>query len=144
MSVYRYIAETNPNESNSFCINNGYPNATSIEELTMFLQDIVAQNGKSALKDIMELHPDKAVIIELFQVETIPMTEIKPPTQVEAYPEQTQEEQSQPEIIELQPQYVQSQAYMNADGSKIAINTNAAILVGALLVSIAIISMNKS
>lgn len=138
MSVYRYIAETNPNESNSFCINNGYPNATSIEELTMYLQDIVAQNGKSALKDIMELHPDKAVIIELFQVENVPMTEIKPPTQVEAYPEQTQQEQSQPEIIELQPQY------MNADGSKLTINTNAAILVGALLVSIAIISMNKS
>jgi hypothetical protein len=127
MSVYRYIAEMNPDQANGFCESKGYY-SSDLEELAMNLQQIVAENGKIALKKIMELHPDKEVIVELFQSQPISETKIEGIMEVSP--------QSQPIVTPIM---------LNADGSsnqdKITINTNAAILVAALIVSVAIISM---
>jgi hypothetical protein len=128
MSVYKYIAQTNPNQANDFCVQNGLTDASDIDQIAVYLQTIVAQNGESALKKIMELHPDKDAILELFQKKdgnTLQITEIKPPVMMNA-----------------------TGAVANAVGETSSQNsqtqhTNTYILVAALIVSVAIISMKK-
>jgi hypothetical protein len=66
MNVYHYIAQNNPDAANDICKKFGYFQINSIDELANCLQNIVAQDGESALKDVMSLHPDKDVLIELF------------------------------------------------------------------------------
>ena len=115
MNVYRYIAENNPNGANDICVKNGLTEADSTETISYYLESIVAQNGADSLKEIMTLHPDKEVLLECFQQ----------PTKVEE------------KIVEVQVPKV-----MNADGqSSLANNTNIYILMGAIIVSLAIISL---
>lgn len=114
MNVYRYIAENNPNGANDICVKNGLTEADSTETISYYLESIVAQNGEDSLKEIMNLHPDKEVLLECFQ---IPKIEEK--------------------IVEVQVPKV-----MNADGqSSLANNTNIYIMMGAIIVSLAIISL---
>jgi len=129
MSVYNHIAESNPNQAADFCLNNGYQ-PTDIESIAIYLETIVAQNGESAFKNVMELHPEKEVILELFQqkenntnrnIDNI--VEIKPPVMLST---------------------TTSSNMMNATGNAgSSQQTNTYILVAALIVSIAIISMKK-
>lgn len=114
MNVYRYIAENNPNGANDICVNNGLTEADSTETISYYLESIVAQNGEQSLKEILNLHPDKEVILECFQQ---PKVEEK--------------------IVEVEvPKFV------NAEGqSNLANNTNVYILMGAIIVSLAIISL---
>jgi hypothetical protein len=133
MNVYDYIANVNPDAANSLCKKYGYYQIENVEELAWCLKQIVADNGEESLKKIMELHPEKEVILELFEVK----------------PEPKKEEVSSTPIM------------MNADGNKdcgcgcryrsadgaastgIASQTNMIILVAAMIVSISIISMKK-
>ena len=114
MSVYQYIAETNPEVAYDVCARNGFTEIFSVEELSDTLQSIAA-SGESGLKQVLLIHPDKEVIIELF------------------------EKKSEP----LQQQVVQRN-FLNASGSsKIVTQTNAFILVGAIIVSLAIVSVKS-
>jgi hypothetical protein len=129
MTVYKYIAYANPDAALELCGKYGYYQIQNEEELAYCLQSIVARKGETALKDIMELHPDKEVVLELFEkkVETKP----EPPIQVM---EQKRERDCS--------------CMLNADGQSaqnqgIASQTNLMILVAAMVVSISIISMKK-
>jgi len=66
MNVYHYIAENNPDAANEVCNKYGFFQINSIDELANCLQQIVAQDGEGSFKEVMELHPDKDVLIELF------------------------------------------------------------------------------
>lgn len=66
MNVYLYIAENNPDAAFEVCKKYGYFQINSIDELANCLQNIVAQDGEGSFKEVMELHPDKDVLIELF------------------------------------------------------------------------------
>lgn len=116
MDVFEYISEQNPNEVYQICQRHGIYQINSADELPMYLQAIVAQKGEPALREIMSLHPDKAVILEIFDT---PKT--------------------------LQAPVPSCNCMKGADGSTtptITSNqTNTYILVGALIVSLAIISM---
>lgn len=115
MSVYQYIAETNPEVAYDVCARNGFTEIFSVEELSDTLQSIAA-SGESGLKQVLLIHPDKEVIIELF------------------------EKKSEP----LQQQQVVQRNFLNASGSsKIVTQTNAFILVGAIIVSLAIVSVKS-
>ena len=130
MNVYHYIAENNPDAANEVCKNYGYFQINSIDELANCLQGIVAQDGEKGLKDVMSLHPDKEVLIELFDKKKDDTT----PT----------------------PVVIQQPVVANADGcscsksadgstpSTLVNQTNMYILFGAVIVSIAILSYNKS
>lgn len=128
MNVYQYIAYSNPDAANELCNKYGYYQIQSIEELADCLQSIVARKGESAFKDIMELHPDKDVVLELFE------------KKIEAKPEP-------PVQIMEQKRERDCSCMMNADGGSqnqgIASQTNLMILVAAMIVSISIISMKK-
>ena len=128
MNVYHYIAENNPDAANEICKKYGFFQINSIDELGNCLQEIVGQHGESSLSEIMSLHPDKEVLIELFDKKKDDTT----------------------------PVIVQQPVVANADGcscnksadgtspSQLVNQTNMYILFGAVIVSIAILSYNKS
>jgi len=83
MNVYQYIAYSNPDAANELCNKHGYYQIQSYEELADCLQSIVARKGESAFKEVMELHPEKEVVLELFEkkVEAKPEP-LTPPIQI--------------------------------------------------------------
>jgi len=132
MNVYQYIAYSNPDAANELCNKHGYYQIQSYEELADCLKSIVARKGESALKEIMELHPDKEVVLELFE------------KKVEAKPEPL----TPPIQIMEQKRERDCSCMLNADGAQnqnqgMASQTNLMILVAAMIVSISIISMKK-
>lgn len=68
MSVYNYIAESNPYFAKGICHKYGYEttNVRSKADLGQCLKRLVANEGEPAFRDIMENHPDKDVILEMF------------------------------------------------------------------------------
>jgi hypothetical protein len=112
MSVYYYIAQLNPESAYDVCQQNGFTEIFSQEELADTLQ-VIAASGESGLKQVLSAHPDKEVIVEMFQKKE----ELK-------------------------------QNFANASGdssktTKLVSQTNAFILVGAIIVSLAIISAKQ-
>lgn len=123
MRVYTYIVECNPHEAYEVCKKYGFFNIESKEQMADCLEIIVAQEGEGAFKDVMELHPDKEVLVELF----------------------TKKEEPAPVKVE-EPKQVSADGMMNANGvapSNLVNQTNTYILVAALIISVAIISMKK-
>jgi hypothetical protein len=135
MNVYQYIANVNPDAANNVCKKYGYYQIANTDELAWCLRQIVADNGEEGLKKIMELHPEKEVIIELFEVKPEPKKE---------------EISSKPIIMNADGNNKDCGCgcnMKNADGaatqSGVASQTNMIILVAAMIVSISIISMKK-
>ena len=136
MTVYCYISQNNPDGAYEICKKYGYFDVQTLDELSYCLQDIVSTKSEEGLLDVLSIHPEKDVILELYQVkvETEPTAESIKPLQT-----------SMPTpIIETSDCSCNTK---NADGTQVSsvVNqTNTFILVGALIVSIAIISMKKS
>lgn len=142
MNVYLYIAENNPDAAYEICKKYGYFNVQSIEELASSLQEIVAENDEDSLQEVLEIHPEKDVILELFNKKKV---------------------EEQPDIELLVKKIVKQDRDMDRERSRdcscmksadatvtvpnvqssIVNQTNTYIIVGALIVSIAILSMKK-
>lgn len=142
MNLYLYIAQNNPDAAYEICKKYGYFNVNSIEELSNALQNIVAENGQDSLKEILEIHPEKEVILEVFddkkKINELPLEEVI----------QKIFDKNKP----VEKEKSDCSCMKNADASvsntsvvpSAAVNqTNTYILVGALIVSLAIISMKK-
>ncbi len=129
MNVYTYIVECNPNEAYEICKKYGFFNIQSTEEMAKCLETIIANEGEDAVKVMMGLHPDKEVIVELFsQKKSDEPQPVSAPVLVEA-PKQVSADGS---------------VTLNATGPNGLVNqTNTYILVAALIISVAIISMKK-
>lgn len=68
-TVYYYIADNNSDKAvqlltskYNFSVANNY----TVDDIASGLQEIVNTDGALALQDVMNLHPDKMVILELF------------------------------------------------------------------------------
>lgn len=148
MSVYKYISEINPQDANNLCMSYGYPNAQSNQEIETYLISIVSDNGESGLIEVMKLHPDKDAILELFNTNTTPYKNFE--NTKEKFGSPTTDVQGKRDFgvpIVLtnysNPNISSVPVKLNATGKvSITKNTNALILVSALIVSLAIISMN--
>jgi hypothetical protein len=66
MNVYEYVAESNPQIAEQ--ILNSF-NYDTIDAPDMGLRQLVDLVGKPALKKVMENHPDKDIILEMFSKE---------------------------------------------------------------------------
>jgi hypothetical protein len=125
MNLYNYIANSNPDAANRICEKYGYYQVSNTDELAYVLNNIVATEGEEPFKEIMEIHPDKEVILEFF------------------------EKKNEEKPIEMDKKQKDCSCMMNADGQTNQINqgfanqTNIIILVAAMIVSISIISMKK-
>lgn len=135
MNVYQYIAESNPDASYELCNQYGVYDIQSFNELSSGLMGIVAQDGEDGFKKVMDLHPDKEVVLELFQV-------VSEPPKPEPAP-----------VVVKDCGCDGSSNMMNANGltntinavnSGLAMNTNTIILISALIVSISIIASMKN
>ena len=65
MSVYNYVAESSPNHARRIIDSFGYE-VLDGRDLGQSLNELVAQEGEPALQRVMEAHPDKDIILELF------------------------------------------------------------------------------
>jgi len=138
MNVYLYIAENNPDEAYEICKKYGYFNINSIEELADALKSIVAEQGQDSLEEILNIHPEKEVILEIFdkkkEIDTKPIEEVI----------QLMFDKNKP--IEKDCGCMKSadaSPSTPSAPSPVVNQTNTYILVGALIVSIAILSMKK-
>jgi hypothetical protein len=136
MNVYQYIAQNNPDESYQICQKYGYFEVADIDEMSDILAQIVANQGESALKEILSLHPDREVILEVYSPKPYSR-----PLQFAG------ESENLPSNVSLERNPL-AQKYFNADGetqggNKLVNQTNLYILVGAMIVSLAIISIKK-
>lgn len=68
INVYEYIAETNPYVVRSLLskYGHGMENVRSKKDLGVILRQLVVMEGKPAFVDVMQNHPDREVILELF------------------------------------------------------------------------------
>jgi hypothetical protein len=140
MNVYLYIAENNPDEAYEICKKYGYFNINSIEELADALKSIVAEQGQDSLEEILNIHPEKEVILEIFDkkkvIDTKPFEEVM----------QSMFDKNKP-VVEKQDCGCMKSADATPSAasapSAVVNQTNTYILVGALIVSIAILSMKK-
>ena len=67
MDMYGYVAENNPSLAKAICHKYGYEtvNVKSAGDLGICLQQVVAKEGEAALKDVVNNHPDKELIMEI-------------------------------------------------------------------------------
>ena len=112
MTLYTYIAEANTDGAYALCEKEGFYDVMNQEELADTLQSIAA-SGENGFMKVLELHPDRNVILEVF-------SKITP----------------QPAT----PKYAN---VVGDNTSKFAKQTNTFILIGAVLISLAIISTIK-
>lgn len=66
MDVYKYVAESNPTVAKGIIESFGYEHANTSD---MGLSQLVSNVGEPALKKVMENHPDKDILVEMFSVE---------------------------------------------------------------------------
>jgi hypothetical protein len=70
MVYNEYIALAKPEEAAKLCSDYGIEvDVNNPEDISEGLSAIVAQNGKEGLKDVMDIHPDKSVLLELTKKE---------------------------------------------------------------------------
>jgi hypothetical protein len=122
MQVFKYIADNNTEDALDYCQQNGYTEIYNTNQLANSLRNIFAKSEEKA-KEILGLHPDKNVILEVFEIKPIEVTKIETPKE-----------------------YVEKRnfdCYKNAEGdsTKVASQTNTYILLGAIIISLAIISI---
>ena len=64
-TVYDYIAKNNPQGAKSFCESYGYQ-VTNPRSMSQNLKTLVNNEGEDALLSLMNMHPDKEFILEIF------------------------------------------------------------------------------
>ena len=125
MNVYQYIANNNPDAAYEVCKSYGYHDINTLDDLSQSLEICVANNGQEAFKNIMELHPDKDALVELFSVNNINQQPLQEVLLKEA-------------IMPMPP------SVKNADGGSSLVNkTNLYILGGAALIAFTILLSKK-
>jgi hypothetical protein len=128
LNVYQYIANNNPDAAYEVCKSYGYQNINNLDDLSHCLEMCVANDGKEAFKNIMELHPDKDALVELFTVNNI-----------------NQEPLREVIVKETIPPPTAVTVVKNADGggSSLVNKTNLYILGGAALIAFTILLSKK-
>jgi hypothetical protein len=122
MNVYDYVANSNPSQAKSIITSFGYK--VKGKDMGQNLKQLVSLEGEPALKMVMDNHPDKEIILEMFQVENEPM-------QCEVCKER-----------EMFDRFLNATGGDNtiSDAKKSENNFNVVFLAGAMLVSFAILS----
>ena len=68
-TVYDYIANSNPQGAKDLCEAYGY-RVTNPNSMSQNLKILVNNEGQDALESMMDLHPDKEIILEYFSKPT--------------------------------------------------------------------------
>ncbi len=128
-TVYEYIAKSNPHSAKSLCESYGYT-ITNPRSMSNNLKTLINNEGEDALKSLMDMHPDKEIILEYFGS--------KP----------NKKENSCGCKSSTSNNFAPLEAYLNANGKQesdarmLATNTNTIIFASALVLAVAIIFKN--
>jgi hypothetical protein len=123
--MYDYIAKANPVGARQVIESHGY-RVVNPRSMGGNLRMLVAQEGEPALRSIVELHPDKDIILEAFQTEqknNFLGTDGLSGLGLIAENNRNQLAQQN-----------------NSDSTKLAMQTNALVIVAAIIVAAAIIT----
>lgn len=135
MTVYDYVAENNPTASKRLCESFGY-RVTNPQTMSENLKTLVNNEGEEAVKMIMNIHPDKEMILDTFALESneVNMAGGKKPSCGCGQKKDTA---------------MMLEQYLNANGRQenneakaLATNTNTIIFASALVLAVAIIFKN--
>ena len=130
-TVYDYIAENNPQQAKQLCESFGYT-ITNPRQMSGNLKVLINNEGEHALKSLMDLHPDKEILIDYFGTKN-KKAGCGCGCKSKATPT---------------PSYAPLEAYLNASGRQesdaktLATNTNTIIFASALVLAVAIIFKN--
>ena len=71
MDIYTYIASSNPYQSKAILHKYGYSvrDVKDANDLGICLKKLVTYEGEDALKDILDSHPDRGVLNEIYETE---------------------------------------------------------------------------
>jgi len=142
MNVYLYIAESNPDAAYQICQQYGFFDLRTINDLSDCLRLIVAQNGEGAFNEIMQLHPDRQVIID----EVLDKTKEKPEPPIEEIKPKSVKSLDGG-MVEVEPKAESCSCNKNATGDKpnpLVNHTNLYILIGSLVIAMAIVVSVKN
>lgn len=131
MTVYDYVASNNPQGAKVLCESFGYTVANP-NTMGQNLKTLVNNEGEDALKKIMDLHPDKDVIVEYFGK----------PKPIEAKQQTNWGFQNKTETAQILESYLNANGRQDSDSKALATNTNTIIFASALVLAVAIIFKN--
>lgn len=79
VNIYQYIAASNPEFVRVICGKYGYSlqNVQTTDDLGVCLEQVVAQEGEPAFREIVDEHPDKELILEMYASSPAQMQEKK-------------------------------------------------------------------
>jgi len=120
MTIYEYIARSNPYGSAQVIQSYGY-RIVDKKRMGDNLRQLVAQEGEGALRDIVALHPDKDIILEV-------------------YGKDSSKETFMGADGLLQSAIVgQTASQQSSDSTKLAMQTNAMLIAATVIIAAAII-----
>ncbi len=129
-TVYDYIAKNNPQGAKSFCESYGY-RVTNHRSMSQNLKTLVNNEGEDALLSMMDMHPDKEFILEIFS---------KPTEKAETTSKCGCEKNlgSSPYLLE---HFINASGRQNenSEAKALATNTNTIIFASCLVLAVAII-----
>ena len=125
MDVYKYIAENNPIVAQGIIESFGYEHANTPD---MGLSQVVAKVGEPALKKVMDFHPDKEIILEMYS---------------------NKDSCSCPSCKASKNAYMNQERFLNVSGSEvvgqtkgdntaIVLQTNGILIVSAIIIALAL------
>lgn len=79
MDLYTYVASSNPYQAKAILHKYGYSikDARTESDLGKCLKSLVAYEGEDAFHDILESHPDKGVIMEVYAKQNVKSEDTK-------------------------------------------------------------------
>ena len=127
MNVYKYVAENDPNGAVSIINSFGYECVTT-KDLGKSLSELVSVVGEPALKKVMDYHPDKEIILEMYS---------------------KNESCSCPSCKASKNPYMNQERFLNISGSEvvgqtkgdntaIVLQTNGILIVSAIIIALAL------
>lgn len=126
MNFYEYIAKTNPMGSKKVIQQFGY-RVVDGRRMGENLRMLVAQEGEPALRAIAELHPDKDLILEVFA-----------PKNDDCGCKKTESFLGADATL-TSAVLGNNQQQMQSDSTKLAMQTNAMLIAGTIIIAAAII-----
>tara|TARA_R110000868_G_scaffold101361_3_gene279075 strand:+ start:5345 stop:5740 length:396 start_codon:yes stop_codon:yes gene_type:complete len=79
MDLYTYVASSNPYQAKAILHKYGYSikDARTESDLGQCLKSLVAYEGEDAFHDILDSHPDKGVIVEIYAKQNVKSEDTK-------------------------------------------------------------------
>ena len=130
-TVYDYIAKSNPQGAKDLCEAYGY-RVTNPNSMSQNLKVLINNEGQDALESMMDLHPDKEIILEYFSKSTLKedktsncgcLNNINTPQVLERFLNASGRQE-------------------NSEAKALALNTNTIIFASCLVLAVAIIFKN--